>query len=459
MLIFVAVLALCLQVLAPYLVWPSRWNIPTHLVTGFCVTGYIIPGLLTNVWEGYSNTTLNHFIGINLLGAVALCLGTVIPLFVSNQNYPSPFLKYRGLNNISVIIAKRIFPIFLAAVIGIYIAYVVMGFVPLFASNPLLARQFRGEYQEPYYRVAVLFRLSFFVISTTMPVMLLAAWEHKSKYMFITAFLGAAALFLSLSRSSMATGALFFVGVLAASQRSRAPIRWYILTVIGLFPLASVLFYWVGIFLKVDALVNMYNGSVFENIAAGSPDISDQLKWLNGFLRGEYFSYGRTIFGGLIPGNYAWNPAVWTISYDDVGVDVSEMGTGGLRLTPAEWGYANFGWFGVVVLPLISGILNGFMLLYLKKAEGVLNRLQFAVALLVYSTLGQQIATFYTLSMYSIPAVAVALYIWQANSKALRMYKAQLARQRLLASRRAADSPDAHTLGNSLQGVRPTNNL
>ncbi len=438
MLIFVAVLALCLQVLAPYLVWPSRWNIPTHLVTGFCITGYVIPGLFTDVWEGYSATTFNYYVGINFLGALTLCLGTVIPIFVTNHNYPSPFLKYYGLNNSSITIAKRVFPIFIAAVAGIYIAYAVMGFVPLFTEDPLSARQFRGVYREPYYRVAILFRLSFFIISTTIPIMLLAAWEHKSKYMFMAAFLGAAALFLSLSRSSMATGILFFVGVLAASQRSRAPIRWYILTVIGLFPLASVAFYGLGILLKVDALVNMYNGSVFENIAAGSPDISDQLGWLNGFLRGEYFSYGRTIFGGLVPGNYQWNPSVWTLSYDDIGLDISDMGTGGLRLTPAEWGYANFGWFGVVVIPLVSGILNGFMLLYLKKAEGVLNRMQFAVALLVYWTLGMQIASFYTLSMYTIPAAGVAIYIWQANAKALNIRRAQFARQRLLEARGSA---------------------
>jgi hypothetical protein len=179
----------------------------------------------------------------------------------------------------------------------------------------------------------------------------------------------------------------------------------------------------------------MYNGSIFENIAAGSPDISDQLGWLNGFLRGEYFSYGRTIFGGLVPGNYQWNPSVWTLSYDDIGLDISDMGTGGLRLTPAEWGYANFGWFGVAVIPLVSGILNGFMLLYLKKAEGVLNRMQFAAALLVYWTLGMQIASFYTLSMYTIPAAGVAIYIWQANAKALNIRRAQFARQRLLEAR------------------------
>lgn len=431
MLIYMAVTALCLQVLAPYLVWPSRWNIPTHLTTGFCITGYIIPGLFTDVWYGYSDTTVGYYTGINCLGAATLCLGTVIPLFVVNHNYNNPFLKYKNLPVSTEIVTKRVFPIFFAAVIGIYISYVVMGFVPLFADDPFSARQFRGVYREPYYRVAILFRLSFFVISTTMPIMLLAAWENRSKYMFITAFLGAMALFLSLSRSSMATGILFFVGILAASQRSRTPIRWYIVTVIGLFPLASILFYGLGILLKVDAMVDMYNGSIFDNIAAGSPDISDQLGWLNGFLRGDYFSYGRTIFGGLVPGNYEWNPAVWTLSYDDIGLDISDMGTGGLRLTPAEWGYANFGWFGVVVLPLISGILNGLMLLHLKKAEGVLNRMQFAAALLVYATLGQQIANFYTLSMYSIPAVAVALFLWQANEKAVRIRRERIARQSL----------------------------
>jgi hypothetical protein len=200
--------------------------------------------------------------------------------------------------------------------------------------------------------------------------------------------------------------------------------------VISVFPLGSIFFYWIGQALGINIMMEVYGGSVFDNIATGSPDIADQLSWLNGFLRGSYFSYGRTIIGGLIPGNYEWNPSVWTLSYDDVGADISEMITGGLRLTPAEWGYANFGWIGVVIIPLVSGILNGFMLMTLKRAQGVLNRMQFASALLVYFTLGQQIVQFYTLNMYSTPGIAAALFFWQANKKAWRERLARLARER-----------------------------
>jgi hypothetical protein len=428
LLIFVAVLALTMQVLAPYLVWPNRWNIPTHLVTGFCITAYVIPGFFTNLWDGFNEETVTTFAGINFLGALALCLGIVLPQFLVNHNYPNPFAKFSGVDKNSVIMTRRIVPIFLIAVVGIYIAYAGMGFMPMFADDPFSARQFRGVYSEPYYRVAIIFRFSFFIISSIMPIVLLVAWEKKSKYLYALAFFGVMALFVSLSRSSMATGVLFFVGILAASQRSRWPIRWYIITVIGLFPLGSVFFYWIGHFLGVSAMMDVYDGSVFDNIATGSPDISDQLSWLNGFLRGSYFSYGRTIIGGLVPGNYEWNPSVWTLTYDDIGADISEMVTGGLRLTPAEWGFANFGWFGVVVIPLISGILNGFMLIYLKRAEGVLNRMQFASALLVYFTLGQQIVQFYTLNMYSVPGIAAALFFWQANKKALRNRVIQYAR-------------------------------
>lgn len=435
MLIFVAVLALTLQVLAPYLVWPNRWNIPTHLVTGFCITAYIIPGFFTNLWDGFTEETINAYAGINFLGALALCVGIVLPQFLINHNYPNPFAKFAGVDEKSIIMTRRIIPIFLIAVVGIYIAYAGMGFMPMFAEDPFSARQFRGVYSEPYYRVAIIFRFSFFIISTTMPIVLLVAWEKKSILLYALAFFGVMALFVSLSRSSMATGILFFLGIIAASQKSRWPIRWYIATVIGIFPLGSIFFYYVGQFLNVSAMVDVYTGSVFDNIATGSPDISDQLSWLNGFLRGNYFSYGRTIIGGLVPGNYEWNPSVWTLTYDDIGADISEMITGGLRLTPAEWGYANFGWFGVVVIPLISGILHGFILVYLKRAEGTLNRMQFASALLVYFTLGQQIVQFYTLNMYSIPGIAAAIFFWKANEKALKVRITKFSRRRLYNSR------------------------
>lgn len=413
---FVAVFALSIQLLAPYLVWRSRWNIPAHLAIGFCITAYVIPGILTDVWSGYASKTVNTFILINLLGGLSLCAGV---LFAKHSRKTfGPFYVTNYLNRdigYSVII-KRVSIVFTICVIGMYLSYMIMGFMPIFADDPYSARQFKGIYRDAYYRSAYLYRFSFSIIHMTMPVLLLLAWYKRSKYLVIIAALAVLSLIASLSRGPMAAGMLLFVGVLAAQQRGG--MRWYIPLVAIIFPFGSVFFYWLGSAFELQGMTDAYAGdSLSEFISTGAPDIDDQLQWLHGFLNGEYYSYGRTIIGGLIPGNYQWNPSIWTLTYNDVGADTSELVTGGLRLTNAEWGYANFGWLGVIAMPFLSGIINGFMLLYLKHATKWMRPVQIGTALVVYNTLGLQLVQYYFLSIHSIPAIAAAILFWRANAK------------------------------------------
>ena len=413
MLIFVAVCALSMQLLAPYLVWRSRWNIPTHLASGFCVTAYIIPGLFTDVWLVVPDSTILRFAQINVLGAFFLIAGTFMGGHVGSRiHLPYAHIPFR-IDTESADLIKRVLFVIGVAVVGIYVAYWIMGFIPMFADDPFAAKQFKGPYREPYYRAAYLFRFCFSIIAAAMPLVLILAWSKRSPILLTLAGLAFAAIFASLARGATATGLLVFLGVLAA--RSPHGLKWFIPLVLIIFPFGSTFYYTLGQLLNVQSLTSINVGtSLSEFISAGAPDIADQLSWLYGFSRGDYFTYGRTIYGGLIPGNYEWNPSVWTISYFDVGADISEAVTGGLRLTTAEWGYANFGWFGVVVISGLSGFFNGVMLLQLKRLQPRMTTIQTTAAILLYMTLGMQIVQFYFLSIHNLPAIAAALFFWRA---------------------------------------------
>lgn len=415
MLSLITVLALSAQLLAPYLVWRNRWNIPTHIAAGFCVTAYVIPGLFTDVFEQVPGSTASLFLQVNLIGALTLCAGILLGSFLARHYQIDTVRPTARFSGNSSLLIRRIVIVATPCVIGMCIAYWIMGFIPMFAEDPFSAKQFKGMYRDMYYRAAYLFRFCFSILQFSIPLLLAVGWYKRSLY--LTGLAGAAfiVIFISLARGATATGVLFFLGILAAN--SRAGLRWYIPLVLLIFPFGSIFYYVLGQLMEVEALRSGYVSESFsEFISAGAPDILDQLNWLHGFIQGDYFSWGRTIYGGLIPGNYPWNPSVWSLTYNDVGADISEAVSGGLRLTTAEWGYANFGWFGVVVIPLLSGLLNGVMLQRLKKLLPRLTVLQATSALLVYGTLGTQIIQFYFLSIHNIPAIVAALYFWKAST-------------------------------------------
>jgi hypothetical protein len=411
MLEVVAVLALSAQLLAPYLVWPDRWNIPAHIQAGFCITAYVIPGLFTDVWLIVPQKTVELFTAINVVGAICICLGTVGGAWIARKIGEPRSFRTLSLDPTGNRMIRRVIIVVGAAVVGIYIGYWIMGFIPMFADDPFAAKQFKGPYRDAYYRAAYLFRFSFSVISASIPLVLILAWQRRSPILLTIAGLAFIALLISLARGATATGILIFLGILAA--KSKNGLKWYLPLVMLIFPFGSSFYYFAGQLLNITELTTINSGTSFSQfIASGAPDISDQLDWLYGFSSGSYWTYGRTIYGGLIPGNYLWNPSVWTISYFSVGADISESITGGLRLSTAEWGYANFGWGGVVSFGLLSGVFSGVAISYLKFLRPRLTALQMSVALLVYQTLGIQIVQFYFLSIHNLPAIAVMLFFW-----------------------------------------------
>ena len=361
------VLALCAQMIGTYLIWPSRWNIPAHISLGFCVTAYIVPGLMTDVWGLFDERTNLLYAQINVVGAIALLIGLVggskMLLFKRLHRRFRRLYASEAMRRASI---DRVQMIGVVAVLGMVAAYLIMGFVPMFAADPFSAKQFKNEYFEPYYRAAYLFRASFALLLVAIPLLFTVWWIVRRPKPLLLALSAVVLIAISLARQSSAMGVITFIGFVAAQSKQGS--RWYLLLLAVIFPLGSAGYLLLGLLTGVESLGSFYSmESVADIVASGAPDIFDQLGFLSGFQDLNSFTYGRTIYGGLIPGNYLWNPSVWSITYDNIGADISELVTGGLRFSTALWGYCNFGWVGVVLIPFVSGFVNGTLVASLRR--------------------------------------------------------------------------------------------
>jgi hypothetical protein len=81
-------------------------------------------------------------------------------------------------------IASRVKRVAIVGVIGFVISYFIMGFVPMFSSDPLAAKQFKGEYRDAYYKIAYLYRFSFWIVFASVPL-LITCWWVLSKRIFL----------------------------------------------------------------------------------------------------------------------------------------------------------------------------------------------------------------------------------------------------------------------------------
>ena len=405
------VIALVLQVLAPYLFWPSRWNVPAHLNLGFCVTAYIVPGLFTDVWDLVSPSTNDLYLYVNLFGAIALVCGMTLGFHSPFHRWLTQKLSPLSAEKIDLkTVTRRVVTLAGGACIGMILAYMLMGFIPMFAADPLTAKQFKGEYFEPYQRAAYLFRFSFAIIVAMLTIVLTLWWQSRKRIYLWLAVAMISLLMISLARGASLNGVLVFVGILAARKRSTGIAYVCFLAVI--FPVGSASYLILGLLTGIERFGSIYSlDSVASIIGSGTPDIADQILFLEGFSNYSPFTYGRTMFGGLVPSNYMWNPSVWTLTYDNIGADISEMVTGGLRLTTAMWGYANFSWLGVFLIPALSGFVTGVFLRTLKGFNFQGSMVSATLVLMVYMTIGKFFIDFYIMSIHALPIIASVMFV------------------------------------------------
>ena len=397
-----------------YIVWPSRWNVPAHLQVGFAITAYVLPLLMTDVLSHYDRALISTLTAVVCFGAVANIFGVFVGGRLPRIKLLRIPFSFKAPSNSDLIkfASKRATMLFAIAVAGLIVSFLVMGFVPMFAAKPYAAKFFRGEYQYRYLPVAIPFRSSYYIIITLIPI-LGALWyeTRRLKYAALLA-VGAAAITATLNRGPLGEALLLLVGVLAASKGRRWSLL-YLVAVPVVYFVGSTYYYLLSEVLGILEVPKHYSRvepGLFALAAAGSPDIMDAFTLLSAFFARGEFTYGRTFFGGLVPFHYQWNPSVWALSVISGG-DVNRLVSGGLRLPVPLWGYTAFGWPGTVLVPFLSGLIAGYGAAFARKNVVDGGVLRSMVALVLYTTVVGQLAKFYVLSIYGLPALIAALAI------------------------------------------------
>jgi hypothetical protein len=392
-----------------YLVWPSRYNVMTHLTVGATFIASFVPSIILSVQDDHPQPIVDLYVRIISIG----CICYVIGLFAGFSIKPKVSkLSFNVMPK--ELYEKRILRItknlLYFGVIGLALSYAIMGFVPIFASDPIAAKFFRGAYQAPYLRAAILYRTSFFILSSIITISFVIWYERRQKVFLYGTVAAVGLMFLSLSRGPAFTGLLLAVAIIM-SFKSRFYFKLLLAGIIGLFLLSSLFYYVIGIKSFATEKENGNSTDFWSVIAASAPDESDQLQFLEMFQQKPVWTYGQTLYGGLIPGHYKWNPSVYTLNVVDPNVDTNDVASGGLRLPVAMWGYVSYEWTGVIIFCLLAGIIRGIILKYTKLWILTHNSLLIrAVIIFINIALFEQFAEFYDLSLYYMPAAILSLF-------------------------------------------------
>jgi hypothetical protein len=395
---------LLLFALGGYVIWPSRFNVSTHLQVGGCFVSIIVPALILHVQEEYSPSVVDLYVKILTVGVICFILALVFGFLLmkgkriqlSFEIMDSALYEKRAINITKILL--------FTGITGLIISYAAMGFIPMFSADPIAAKLFRAQYQEPYLRVAVLFRSSFYILSTIIPISCVIWYKYRSPLFFFATITAIFLMVVSLARSG-AFGGVVLAFAIIMSLKSRGHFFVLMTILVGVFTLSAFFYYLVGI-KEYDDQVN-----VWEVITAGTPDIQDQLQFIERFNESPEWTYGKTIYGGLIPGHYQWNPSVYTLRVIAPGVDINDVGSGGLRLPLPLWGYVSFQWPGVALFSLITGFLAGIFIRLLKEwfkqFESIVIR---TIAVIIYMSVFGILVNFSTLNMFTLPPALVMFF-------------------------------------------------
>ena len=387
-----------------YVLWPSRYNVLPHLAVGGSFVSIVVPSIILNVQDEYAQNVVDLYINIIVTGAFFYLLGALLG-FIQGKGVKTHFsYDVMSVGDYETRVIRVTQTLMALCVAGLVISYLVMGFVPMFAENPIAAKLFRGPYQAPYSRVSIIFRSAFTIGSTIMPIACVVWYKTRSRVtlMLIIATLGLMAV--SLIRSGAFMGVVLAFAIVM-SFKSRWHFALLMVILIGVFVFSSFFYYVVGINKMSD------DTNIWKIITAGTPDIPDHLDFLTHYIDAPLPTYGRTIYGGLIPGHYQWNPAVYTLIMVNPGADINEIGSGGLRLPVPLWGYVSFGWVGVIAFTFFTGYLGGFFLKILKEMFYRYNSIIIlTIGLVAFSTVVRILVNFTELSMYALPPAFVCLF-------------------------------------------------
>lgn len=394
----------------PLLVWRSRWNLPALTGIGFWAVAYLVPTFVLKVPEQFPAEIQDLYVKVMTVGALFYIVGLFLGSKAVHNRVPGA-ASASAVKVTSAWVAGdevRVRTMW-AVCIGILLlagSLAVMGFIPMFASDPYAAKFFRGAYADAYRPVAVYFRLGTAILSTLLASLAAYVLVRKKAGGVVLLTVSVALMLMTLQRGSAGAGLLLLIGAYLAWKKH--PV---------LVVLFSLLTY-VGGALSWAALNLLGFGTaagadtIWMTIGASVPDVSDHLQFLQKWLAADMpLTEGKTFWGGLIPGNFPWNPSVWSLTLGDDSIDVQTIQSGGLRLPIPIWGLVSFGWWGVVLVTMLSGIATGWLTRRISQKFPADSLIHGIWIIVLYDALVDVFGDFYILSYMSVVRLALVLFL------------------------------------------------
>ena len=387
---------------APFIFWAKKTNFLVWSGVPLFITAYLFPLLAVDYSRFIDESSMDLYTTLNVLGALAFLLGIFFGRFVFKARLKIISFIASAEFCFSPSLLQRIYICMLAGCVGMSLAFLWMGFVPMFAEFPFVAKFFKGQYKERYDQVSILYRLSQAVLITCLPFGFVAAWKSREYKYIVVLFWGLTLFLVALTRSEIGAGVLLFM--LAWSLRSWSKVSLYLLISNAIYCF-GVLFY---LLLGLNSEAN--TSEVIQQLTEGMTDVADQLAFLQAFNPSQDLSYGLTFIGGLIPGNFYYNPSVFTLVIANGNADISDLASGGFRLPISLSGYIAYGFAGAFFVPLLSGVFLGAIINVLRKLpyKDTANTVVIILCFRIYLSLW---VDFYALTYAKIIFLFVFLYI------------------------------------------------
>lgn len=398
---FILLFSLITLKLAPLFIWRSKLNTLSITNIGFCFTAYLIPIIALPIANLESEKIYSLYIFILFWGSISYFLFIYIGYKLTESKNSLNFsAKEKEKENRQIRYSEKVA---LICITGMIATYYVIGFIPFFAMDPFSAKFLRGAYQLGTLQ-NIMYRFFTEAASICVILMLAAFFDtRKIKYLLISVLL-ITIFILNLTRAPMGFAALLILGFYLAKKNK-----------ILLFLIISVLSYSAGsvIYMLFGINASFYDHTNYlTSIASGAPDITDQLNFLSRFEYNPIYTYGLTFIGGLIPGRFDWNPAVWSLLVGTSGY-IEDIASGGLRIPGPIMAYTAFGKIGIFIVMSISGLINGFFLKKLKNNLSI-NSTYFSLALytVFYLKIGLFLSSFYWMSYLDLISILILIPIF-----------------------------------------------
>lgn len=340
--------------------WWRRDNIFGYLQAGFFFASIAIPVLATSILDDLGPEFVNQYANIMVVGAFAYLAGLCYGAAFGRRVRPRVTFAC-VLDPVPPVLVKRTRQLALAGLSILCLSFLLLGFIPYFAADRVSAKYGVGLYRAGFSRGALVLHVGLIIAGTVLPVLLALCVRHRNRIDIILVGVLSVGLTVTLSRGNTFYGPVVFLLAVAIERRWRP---WRIVCCTCLAFVAGSLVN--EIVLPATAVT----GATFASRVAGSaPDIVDNVSFLRGYdAKGSTQVGLRPILAGFNLEKGQYNASTYALRLRTGLPDISGLAAGGLRLPAPVWGYSSFGYPGVIVWSLLSGIAIGWGTTALRRS-------------------------------------------------------------------------------------------